>query len=149
MYDFLVITDGADNQKELLLDGNGSPLRKESPYELSVGVAYHQISLRTHYTSGVRQCEEMFIRWNNNEYFPYPGDMILSRAHKNTLLECKIKAYTEFDRVISGRTHPLREFFRDVLGWTDPMEQFGITISLSGQSCAIKKRKVSLSCILR
>jgi len=44
MYDVLGITDGADNQEELLLDGNGSPLRWESPYELSVGVAYHQIS---------------------------------------------------------------------------------------------------------
>jgi len=134
MYNFLGITDEACNLKELLLDGHRSPLTKVVGNHLYLGVAYHQIFLKTEYKSGVRQCEEMFVRWYEDAYSASPGDVRLSRADKNALLECKIKVYVEFERRRPEPAAEVQAFFKDVLGWTDPVEQFGVTISLSGQS---------------
>ncbi len=91
----------------------------------------YEVFLRVRYQKGIEACENRFKEFMNAAIQDIPVHKRNRTEYLNEFHLCKIKAYIVFANNARGLSGETKTFFREVLGWEDHMERYGIWISLT------------------
>jgi hypothetical protein len=94
-------------------------------------IPFHQMFLRLQYKRGIEACEQNF------RVLYYNVQKIVSKNEKmhieylNETYSCKIRAYTDFAKYSRHLSTTIRTFLKEILGWEDQMQFFGVWVSMT------------------